>query len=97
MTPAQRKALPKVARALDRKASDEAKVNALLKVLNAHKLHNEDGEQIETFAAAGWDRKDFTSISKATLRAMLEDAYYAGKADGRTQMIDLSRAMQGSK
>lgn len=71
--------------------TDHAKVDALLKVLNAHKLTNEAGEAIETFAAQGRDSLDFTSISKATLRAMLEDAYYAGKADGRKQGMEIAK------
>ena len=53
--------------------------DTLLSVLRSARLCTEDGTQeISDFSNLGLDRLDFTSVSRSTLRSMLEQAYEAG-------------------
>lgn len=52
---------------------------ALIEVLQAAKLHNEEGEMLTDFVNQDRDALDFASVSRQTLLQMLSAAYRAGK------------------
>lgn len=63
-------------------ARGKQKEEALRRSLAHGAVHNEDGESMTDFENQGRDSKDFGSVSRGNLHAMLSHAYDQGHAHG---------------
>lgn len=50
----------------------------MVEVLKDNRVRNEDGDLLLDFKPKGRDSQDFTNMSRAKLRKLLNDAYAAG-------------------